>query len=89
MEIYENLHWTRVISLEQQQIDASYRWPLGPDLADAHDELFTIDEDELPELQPYFDPAAFQREHPRPETATWTLPEPELRRIAVQASSIR
>ena len=89
MEIYENLHWTRVISLDQQQIDASYRWPLGPDLSNAHDELFTIDEDELPELQPYFDPAAFQREHPRPETAAWTLPEPELRRVAVQASSIK
>ena len=63
LDIYKNLYWTRVISLDQQQIDAAYKWPLGPDLADAHDELFTIGEDDLPELEPYFDPAAFQQEY--------------------------
>ena len=89
LDIYKNLYWTRVISIHNQQIDAVYRWPVGPDIADAHDELFTIDNEDLPELQIYFDPAAFQREHPQPEIAAWTLSEPELRKVAVSATKIR
>ena len=34
-------------------------WPVAPDVSEEHDILFTIDEDELPELQPLFDPFAF------------------------------
>ena len=58
------MYWTRVISVQPYRPDDPRSWPLGPDLAEEFDVLFTIDEDELPELQPYFDPAAFVKINP-------------------------
>ena len=41
-------------------------WPVATDLAEEFDALFTIDEDELPELQPHFDPLAFVKTNIKP-----------------------
>ena len=48
--IYKNLYWTRVISLQQYRSDEKRSWPVAPDLAEEYDILFSIAEDELPEL---------------------------------------
>ena len=53
-------------------------WLIGPDLADEHDDLFTIDEDELPELRPAFDPSEFIKLNPDPKVGAWRLPEQTL-----------
>jgi len=87
--IYKNLYWTRVISLQQYRSDEKRSWPVAPDLAEEYDVLFTIAEDELPELQPYFDPAAFMELNPQPRVAAWKLDEERLRQLAVNTTQIR
>ena len=52
---------------------------MAPDVSEEHDILFTIDEDELPELQPLFDPFAFVRTNPKPEAAAWKLADEQLK----------
>ena len=52
---------------------------MAPDLAEEFDVLFTIDEDQLPELELYFDPAAFVTTNPVPKVAAWRLSDEKLR----------
>ena len=77
--IYKNLYWTRVISLQQYRPEDKRSWPVAPDLAEEYDVLFTIEGDELPELQLHFDPAAFVKINPLPLAAAWRLSEEQLR----------
>ena len=87
--IYKNLYWTRVISVQQYRPEEKRSWPVAPDLAEEYDVLFTIAEDELPELQPYFDPAAFVKTNPQPRVAAWKLEEEQLKQLALNVSKIR
>ena len=87
--IYKNLYWTRVISVQQYRPEEKKSWPVAPDLAEEYDVLFTIAEDELPELQPYFDPAAFVKTNPQPRAAAWKLEEEQLKQLALNVSKIR
>ena len=40
--------------------------------------MFTIAEDDLPELEPYFDHVKFSKTNPQPQMAAWKLPEKRL-----------
>ena len=62
---------------------------MAPDLAEEYDVLFTIEGDELPELQLHFDPAAFVKTNPLPLAAAWRLAEEQLRQLALNATRIR
>ena len=78
MEIFKNQNWTRVISLDHYQPDEPKSWPIAPDLADEYDTLFTIDEDDLPEIQPAFDPVVFEKENPHTPVGAWRISDIEL-----------
>ena len=73
--IYKNLYWTRVISLQQYRPEEKRSWPVAPDLAEEYDVLFSIEEDDLPEQQLQFDPAAFVKTNPLPLVRAWRLTE--------------
>ena len=74
-DIYKNLYWTRVISLQQYRPEDKRSWPVASDLAEEYDVLFTIAGDELPQLELHFDPAAFVETNPVPRVAVWKLTE--------------
>ena len=50
--------------MEHHDPTAPMNWPMAPDLTEEYDALFTIDEEELPELQVHFDPTAFTKVNP-------------------------
>ena len=54
-ENYKNEYWSRVISVDMHRPEEVQRWPLADDLTEQHNILYTIDEDERPPFQPYFD----------------------------------
>ena len=61
--------------MQQYRPEEKKSWPVASDLAEEYDILFAIGEDELPELEPYFDPLAFISTNPKPEVAVWKLTE--------------
>ena len=65
-EIFKNLFWTRVVAVHGYRADTQKSWPIAPDLSDEYDHMFTIAEDDLPELEPHFDHVAFSRLNPQP-----------------------
>ena len=73
MHPYKNLYWTRLISRENYQAAAPKSWPVGRDLADEFDQLFWVDEDELPEWKAHWDAVTFAQEHAELKTAGWRL----------------
>ena len=62
---------------------------MAPDLAEEYDLLFSIEEDELPELQLHFDPAAFVETNPLPRVLVWQLTQDQLRQLALNTTEIR
>ena len=89
MDFFKNLFWTRIIDLDHHRADENKSWPIAPDVADAHDALFSIGYDELPELVPHFDPKAFVKENPKPQVGSYRLSQDRLRQIAIDATNIR
>ena len=65
-EIFKNLFWTRVVAVQDWKPESQKSWPIAPDLSDEHDHMFTVAEDGLPELVPYFDHTAFSKQNPQP-----------------------
>jgi len=47
------------------------RYELGPDVTAEVDEMYRLDVDAKPELDLFFDPQAFQQEHPQPLLKDW------------------
>ena len=88
-EIFKNLFWTRVVAVHDYQAESQKSWPIAPDLSDEHDHMFTVAEDALPELEPYFDHAAFSKQNPQPQVAVWRLPEDRLMQLAGNVTGIR
>ena len=88
-EIFKNLFWTRVVAVHDYQAESQKSWPIAPDLSDEHDHMFTVAEDALPELEPYFDHAAFSKQNPQPQVAVWRLPEDRLMQLAKNVTGIR
>ena len=78
-ENYKNEYWSRVVSVDTHQPDQTQRWPLADDIAEQHDILFTIDEDELPPFKPYFDPGEFVKRYPQPNTGAFRLTDERLK----------
>ena len=58
-------------------------------MAEEYDVLFTIEGDELPQLELHFDPAAFVKTNPLPLVAAWKLTEEQLRQLALNTTRIR
>ena len=58
-EIYKNMNWTRIIAVDDHHPEETEIWPISIDLTNEYDELFSIDEEELPQLIPRFDPVQF------------------------------
>ena len=75
--------------MQHYEPDEKMNWPVAPDLAEEYDVLFTIDEDELPEIQPHFDPVAFVTTNPKPEAAAWKLSDEKLRQLSLNVTRIR
>ena len=65
-EIFKHLFWTRIMAVHDYKVDAPKSWPIAPDLSDEYDQMFTIAEDDLPELVPHFDHVAFSKLNPQP-----------------------
>ena len=54
------------MAVHDYQADTQKSWPIAPDLSDEYDQMFTIAEDDLPELVPHFDHVAFSKLNPQP-----------------------
>ena len=88
-EIFKHLFWTRVVAVHDYQVDTQKSWPIAPDLSDEYDHMFTVAEDELPELVPHFDHVAFSRLNPQPRTAAWKLNKERLEELMNNVIRIR
>ena len=75
--------------MQQYRPEEKKSWPVAPDLAEEYDILFAMGEDELPELEPYFDPSAFVATNPKPEVAVWKLSEDQLKQLGLNTTKIR
>ena len=51
--------------------------------------MFTIDEDELPRIPPYFDPAEFVKKYPQPKVGAFRLSDENLEKVAMSITKIR
>ena len=69
--------------------EETQRWPLADDLTEQHNILYTIDQDELPPFQPYFDPTEFAKRNPNLNTALFRLTDENLKEIGNNVSKIR
>ena len=70
-------------------MDDKKSWLIGPDLSDEFDFMFTIEEDELPELKPFFNPVAFSLLNPEITIGAYKLPEEKMRQLAKDATELR
>ena len=52
------------MAVHDYQPDDCKWWPIALDLSDEYDHMFTIAEDDLPELEPYFDHVKFSKTNP-------------------------
>jgi hypothetical protein len=43
MDIFKNLFWTRIITVQTYEPDEVKSWPIAPDLSNEYDILFQID----------------------------------------------
>ena len=82
MDIYKNEYWSRVITVDTHNPDESRRWPLALDLSEQHEIIFTIDEDDLPKMLPYYDPAEFIKRYPQPQVGAFRLSDSNLEQVA-------
>ena len=62
---------------------------IGPDIADEFDSLFTVEEDNMPEWQPHWDPTTFASTHFGLKIADWKFSEDRLREFAILSAEIR
>jgi len=60
------MYWTRVLMTQNYDPRAEKSWPIGPDLSNEYDYLFQIDEDDLPELNLFFDHVEFSKTNQDP-----------------------
>ena len=58
-ESYKNLKWTRVLSLEGWENNSTGVYDLGPDIIAELESMEDIQSQELPKLEPVFDPITF------------------------------
>ena len=65
------------------------RWPLADDLTEQHNILYTIDQDELPPFQPYFDPTEFAKRNPNLNISLFRLTDVNLMEVGKNVSKIR
>ena len=63
---YDNVKWSRVVSMESWEAEATKVWDLGPDIAAEFLLLNDIDDENLERIEPLFDPEAFKTTHPTP-----------------------
>ena len=70
-------------------MDDKKSWPIGPDLSDEFDFMFTIEEDELPELKPLFNPVAFSMVNPELTIGEYKLPDEKMRQLDKDATDLR
>ena len=60
---FKGLQWTRVISMEGWATTSIRAWDLGADIIYELQQMTEINGDDLPRLEPAFDPIAFQEDH--------------------------
>ena len=56
---FDNLYWSRMISLQDFIAGENERWPMKPDINENKEILDGIVLDEDARLEPYFDPYSF------------------------------
>ena len=60
---YRHIYWTRLIEVQDYQVDQDRKWPLGDDIIEecqAIEQLDTLPEDQW---MPLFEPAQFNEQH--------------------------
>ena len=88
-EAFKNLRWTRVISLQEEPAQLTRVWDLGPDIIAELEQMASVEEDLLADLEPYFDPITFQEVTSNPKLEEYRLDPDALRHWGVRATSIR
>ncbi len=88
-EAYKRLNWTRVATMQDPDAKTSRIWDLAADVVEDLQHMAEIDPDELPTLEPPFDPIAFQRSHDDPKIAAYKLTQEQLRQHGLVATKIR
>ncbi len=73
LKAFKNQYWTRLIRVDDFCAGQQDKYELGPDIAEAVDEMYRLDADAMPEWKPLFDPQAFQQEHQKPLLKDWVL----------------
>ena len=89
LKTFKNQYWTRLIRVEDFCAGQQDRFELGPDVAEAVDEMNRLDTDASPQWQPLFDPQAFQQEHPKPLLKDWVLGARDLEAKAELTAKLR
>ena len=89
LKTFKNQYWTRLIRVEDFCAGQQDRFELGPDVAEAVDEMYRLDADAMPEWKPLFDPQAFQQEHPKPLLKEWVLAARDIDAKKEQVTKLR
>ena len=78
IEAFKNLKWTRVISMQDWEPNSTRVWDLGPDIVAELQQMAEVAAEDLEQLEPVFDPIAFQEANQNYKLERFTLPEAEL-----------
>ena len=89
LKTFKNQYWTRLIRVEDFCAGQQDKFELGPDVAEAVDEMYRLDADAMPEWKPLFDPQAFQQEHPKPLLKEWVLAARDIDAKREQVAKLR
>ena len=79
IQAFKNLYWTRVLSPDNFDIDEEKKWQMSFDLANELQQLNDINENDLPEWTPLWDPNFFTEDHPVLKTKDFEYSEETLR----------
>ena len=75
--------------MQDWQHNTARAWDLGPDIITELRLLKDEEDEQLPTIEPAFDPVAFQEAHPQLKKADYRLTEEQLKSKGLQASEIR
>lgn len=87
-EAFENMYWTRIISL-QDPAQEFERYPMTDDIIEAHNELDELNEWEYFGYRVFFDPKRFIQENPEPTLEAFIRDDDDLRHWAYRCTWIR
>ena len=85
LEDYRNLYWTRLMNIQDYEVDQDRKYPLGPDIVEECRAVAEAPQVNLDEWSPLFDPEDFNKEHGPLLIEDFRLPQDDLRAWAERA----